>query len=152
YGLALAVGVLANATGLVLIGLDGVPLAIAAAIPAGIGFALVEFATMALAPRLADDAILGRVYGLLEVICAGLSGLGARRGPLLVAGLGATGGLAAIGGAYAVVGIASWRSLRRLDSGQEDASRVRELLRGVPFLAPLPLPRLERLVRGARSL
>jgi MFS family permease len=152
YGLALAVGVLAHATGLVLIGLDGVPLAIAAAIPAGIGFALVEFATVALAPRLADDAILGRVYGLLEIIYAGLSGLGALLGPLLVSGVGATGGLAATGGGYAIVGLATWRSLGRLDSGQEDASRVRELLRGVPFLAPLPLPRLERLVRGARSL
>jgi len=152
YGLALAVGVLGHAAGLVLMGLDGIPLAIAAAIPAGIGFALVEFATMALAPRLADDAVLGRVYGLLEIIYAGLSGLGALLGPLLVVGLGATGGLAATGGAYALVGVATWRSLRRLDSGQEDAGRVRELLRGVPFLAPLPLPRLERLVRGAHPL
>jgi CRP-like cAMP-binding protein len=41
--------------------------------------------------------------------------------------------------------------MARLDTGQEEASRVRELLHGVSFLSPLPLPRLERLVRGAQS-
>jgi CRP-like cAMP-binding protein len=42
--------------------------------------------------------------------------------------------------------------MARLDTGQGEASRVRELLHGVSFLSPLPLPRLERLVRGAQSM
>ena len=32
------------------------------------------------------------------------------------------------------------------------ATRIRDLLRGVPFLEPLPLPRLERLVRDAETV
>ena len=152
YGFAMSVGVLTHAGGLALMGLDGVPLALAAAIPAGIGFALVETATMALVPRLVDDAVIGRAYGFIELVYTGMSGLGALVGPVLATALGAPGGLIATGSGYAVVGALSWRAMGRLDETQRDAGRVRELLRGVPFLAVLPLPRLERLVRGSRAL
>lgn len=152
YGLVLSVGVLAHAGGLAVMGLDGVPLAIAAVVPTGAGYALVDTATLALAPRLADDATLGRVYGLMELMYAGLVGLGALLGPLLAAWLGAAGGLAASGSGYVLAGLLTWRALAELDSGQEEAGRVRELLRGIPFLTGMPLPRLERLVRGTRPL
>lgn len=152
YGLTLLVGVLAHGLGLVLTGLDGVPLALAAMLPAGIGFALVETGTMALVPRVVDDAVLGRVYGFLEIIYMGMSGLGALAGPLLVSLFGASMGLVVTGGAYAATGAVCWHAMARLDAGQQKAGRVRELLRAVPFLASLPLPRLERLVRGSRGL
>lgn len=152
FGLVLVVGALTFAIGLSVAGLDGEALAVAAMIPAGIGFALVETAVMALVPRLADDTIVGRVYALSEILYAGAAALGALLAPLLIDWLGAAGSLSAVGAAFAVAAGAVWRSYSRLDAEQEQAGRVRELLRGLPFLAPLPLPRLERLVRDARAV
>jgi hypothetical protein len=133
-------------------GVDGVPVAVAAMIPAGLGFALVETAVTGLVPRLADDAIVGRVYALSEVVYAGAAGVGAAIAPLLIDAFGAAGSLTVVGAAFAGGAVLAWRSYGRIDVGQEQAGRVRELLRGVSFLAPLPLTRLERLVRGAREM
>ena len=107
---------------------------------------------MALVPRLADDAIVGRVYALSEILYAGAAGVGALIAPSLISGLGVDGSLAAVGIAFGAGAIVAQRTFAKLDVGQEEAGRVRELLRGVSFLAPLPLPRLERLVRAARPL
>jgi MFS family permease len=151
YGLALFVGGLVFAGGLAAVGTDGVAVALIAMIPAGVGFALVETAVVGLVPRLADDTIIGRVYGLSEILYAGAAGLGALVAPLLIDAFGAAGSLAVVGGAFAAGTLVAGRSLARLDVGQEEAGRVRELLRKISFLDPLPLPLLERLVRGARS-
>ncbi len=152
YGLALLVGSLAFAIGVGVSGADGIALALVAMLPAGIGMALVEVSFMALVPRLADDAVAGRVYALAEVAYSGVAGIGALLAPVLIRALGVTQSLAAGGVAFGLLAVAASRTLTRLDAGQERASRVRELLRGVSFLAPLPLPRLERLVRGAEPL
>jgi hypothetical protein len=95
---------------------------------------------------------VGRVYALSEILYAGAVAVGALIAPLLIAALGAAGSLAAVGVAFALGALLAWRSYGRLDAGQAESGRVRELLRGVRFLAPLPLPRLERLVRGARAV
>jgi MFS family permease len=152
YGLALLLGALVFAVGIGVCGADGVALALVAMLPAGIGFALVETAVMGLVPRLADDAVAGRVYALSEILYAAGGGVGALIAPALISALGAPGSLAAVGGAYGVLAVAASRRLARLDEGQEQASRVRELLRRISFLAPLPLPRLERLVRRAEPV
>jgi MFS family permease len=150
-GLVLVVGALTFAIGLGVAGLEGEALAVAAMIPAGIGFSLVETAVMAVVPRLADDAVLGRVYALSEILYAGAAGLGALLAPVLIDWLGAAASLSALGAAFAVAAIVAWRSYSRLDAAQEQAGRVRELRRGLPFLARLPLPRLPRLMRDARA-
>jgi CRP-like cAMP-binding protein len=152
YGLALLVGCISFAVGVGVAGADGIPVALLAMLPAGIGMALVETGFMALVPRLADDAVAGRVYGLAEVAYSGAAGLGALLAPPLIRALGTRGSLAAGGAAFGLLAISTSATLARLDTGQEEASRVRELLRGVSFLAPLPLPRLERLVRGAQPM
>ena len=152
YGLALAAGSIVFAGGLALAAIDVLPLAITAMIPAGIGFAFVEIAVMAIVPRLADDAIVGRVYALSEVLYAGAAGVGALIAPSLISALGVRGSLDVVGVAFGAAAIVGQRTFARLDMGQEEAGRVRELLRGVSFLAPLPLPRLERLVRAARPV
>ena len=151
YGLAMAVGVVTLGAAIALCAADGTIGAVALMIPAGLGFALVEAASLGLVPRLADDAVAGRVYGTYELLYAGGGAVGALIAPALI-------DLAGVQGQpgdhrrrhTALVGIAAWPALWRLDEGQEEAGRVRELLRGVPFLRPLPLPRLERLVRNAR--
>lgn len=152
YGLALALGAIASAAGVALAGVDGVPVAVAAMVPAGFGLALVEAAVMGVVPRLADDATIGRVYALSEVLYAGAAGLGALIAPALIDALGAPASLAAVGIVFGVGAAFALKAFARLDAGQEEAARLRELLRGVSFLAPLVLPRLERLVRGARAV
>lgn len=152
YGLALGLGAIVFGLGLATAGAGGIPLALIALLPAGLAFALVETAAMGLVPRCADDVVVGRVYGLFELTYAVGGGAGALAAPLLVDWLGAPGSMAAVGCGYALMGLVAWGSLARLDRGQEEATGVRELLRGVPFMTPLPLPRLERLVRNARPV
>ena len=152
YGLALLLGALVFAVGVGVTGADGVPLALVAMLPVGIGFALVEAAVMALVPRLADDVVAGRVYALAEVLFAGAAGVGALLAPTLIRALGAPGSLAVVGAGFGALAIGVSGALAQLDAGQEEASRLRELLRGIRFLAPLPLPRLERLVRRAEAV
>lgn len=152
YGLALAVGSGAFAAGLALAGVDGIAVAIAAMVPAGLGFALVETGVMAIVPRLADDAIVGRVYALSEILYAGAGGVGAVIAPALIVAFGVADSLIVVGAVFGAAALLALRTLSRLDTGQLEAGRLRELLRGVSFLAELPLPRLERLVRGAREL
>ncbi|MEA2159082.1 MAG: hypothetical protein QOD66_1462 [Solirubrobacteraceae bacterium] len=152
YGLALAIGALVFGCALAATGADGIPLAVVAMVPAGLGFGLVEASVMGLVPRLADDAVMGRVYGLSEILYAGAAGVGAVIAPLLTHIFGAAGTLAVVGLAFAAGAGLAWPACSRLDSGQGQTTRVRELLRGIPFLAPLPLPRLERLVRAARAV
>lgn len=152
YGLALLVGAVGFGAALAVTGLDGVALAVAAMVPAGLGFALVETGMMALVPRLADDAVVGRVYALSELAYAGAGGLGALIAPLLIDALGIAGSITAVGVIYGALALLSWRRCERLDDAQEQAGGLRDLLRGVPFLTPLPLPRLERLVRDAHPV
>lgn len=152
YGLALSVGASAFGAGLLASGLGAVPLAVAAMVPVGIGFSLVETAVMAIVPRLADDQVVGRVYGVSELLYGAAGAVGALTAPPLIAAVGAGHSLIVVGVAYALCGLAAWRFCRRLDSNEERADRVRTLLHGVPFLTPLPLPQLERLVRSAREV
>lgn len=152
YGLALLFGSLSFAVGVGVSGLDGVALALIAMVPAGIGMALVETGFMGLVPRLADDAVAGRMYALSEIAYSGAAGVGALIAPVLIRALGAPGSLVATSSTFGLLALGAFGTMARLDTGQEEATRVRELLHGVSFLSPLPLPRLERLVRGAQSV
>ncbi len=149
YGRALVVGALVFGVLVAVAGLGGVALVVAVMLPVGLGFTLVEGGLMGVIPRLADDAVIGRVYGVSELFYAGFSALGAALAPLLIGWLGIRGSLVAVGSAYTLLALGTWRWCARLDRGQQTASRVRDLLHDVPFLTPLPLPQLERLVRAA---
>ena len=152
YGLAMALGVLTLGLALALVSIETVTFALILMVPAGLGFALVDTASMGLVPRLADDAVAGRIYGLYEFLYGAATAAGALLAAPLINVAGVGGSFIVLGGGYAVMGILAWRALSKLDEGQEEAGRVRELLRGVAFLRPLPLPRLERLVRNSRPL
>ncbi len=115
YGLALLVGALGFAIAIGVSGADGVPLAVVTMLPAGIGFALIEAAVMAVVPRLADDAMAGRVYALSEALYASAGGAGALIAPLLIRALGVSGSLAAAGAAFAALAIVVAGQLARLD-------------------------------------
>lgn len=152
YGRALAVGALLFGILLAIAGAGTATVAVGLMLPIGLGFSLVEGAVMGVVPRLADDAVIGRVYAVSELLYAGMAAVGAAIAPLLIAWWGVGGSMAALGLVYAGLTLLTWRSCVRLDHGQQDATRARDLLHAVPFLAPLPLPQLERLVRAAEPV
>jgi hypothetical protein len=152
YGRAFAIGAVLFGAVLAVAGYGGAAVAIIAMAPLGVGFALIEGAIMGVIPRFADDAVIGRVYGVCEVSYAAFGALGAVIAPLLLHLVGVSGALLTLGVGYLVVVVAVNSRLSRLDRGEQVAERVRALLHGVPFLTPLPLPQLERVVRGARPI
>jgi MFS family permease len=88
YGRALLVGSLVFGLLLAVAGVGGVALVIAVMLPVGLGFALVEGSVMGVIPRLADDAVIGRVYGVTELLYSGAAAVGAALAPALIAWLG----------------------------------------------------------------
>ena len=152
YGRALLLGALAFGVPMAVSGAGGVAVAVLAMVPVGVGYSMVESAMMGVLPRLADDAVIGRVYAVCELLYAGVAALGALLAPLLVHAVGPRGSLAVVGAGYAALGLAAAYRCLQLDRGEQVANRVRELLHGVPFLGTLPLPKLERLVRSAQPL
>ncbi|MGH8327952.1 MAG: cyclic nucleotide-binding domain-containing protein, partial [Steroidobacteraceae bacterium] len=152
YGLALSIGGLSSGLFLAVAALGGRGVALAAMAPIGLGFALIEGGVMAIIPRLADDAIVGRVYGLMEMIYSGGAAAGALVAPVLISILGVDGSMVFVGAALALMTAVLLPSLTRLDMHQERATRVRNLLLAIPCFSPLPLPRLERLVQEAQTL
>ena len=85
------------------------------------------------------------------MILWGAAALGAIASPVLVELLGIRGTLVAAGAPVALLALAVWGSLRRIDAATAP-SPVVDLLRGVPLFAPLPLPALERLAEAATPL
>jgi MFS family permease len=110
----------------------------------GIGNTLVDVAGLTLLQRVVPDEVLGRVFGVLECVFAATIGLGAVVAPLLIHVAGARTALLAVGALLPVLTLATWPMLTRIDRGAADPARLR-LLRGVPFMAPLPEATLERL-------
>jgi hypothetical protein len=152
YGLALLVGCLSFAVGVGVSGADGVAVALLAMLPAGVGMALVEVGFMALVPRLADDAVAGRMYALSEIAYSGAAGIGALIAPALIHALGRAGKL---GGHELRLRVAGRRHLWNDGAtGHRPGASLacpRALARcELPLAAAAP--RLERLVRGAHSI
>ena len=146
YGRALLVGSLVFGLLLAVAGVGGVALVIAVMLPVGLGFALVEGSVMGVIPRLADDAVIGRVYGVTELLYSGAAAVGAALAPALIAWWGVGGSLVVVGLTYAALALATWRWCAGLDRGQQTATRVRDLLarRPVPAAAAPSAARASR--------
>src|SRR5215207_3396034 len=141
------------------VGLWGLPIALIPLYPSqaialillacvGIGNALVDVGLFTLMARLAPDAVLARVFGLLESLISLAVGLGAVVASLLI-------NLTSLGIALVVVGalcpslvIVAWRRLRRLDRYIGELDKEITVLHGVHMFQPLPLPAIEQLARG----
>lgn len=111
----------------------------------GVGYALVEIAALTLVQRLASDELLARVFGVTESLYWVATGLGAIVAPLLIAGLGVRGALALAGGCLLALAALRARALARIEHGRPVPARGFALLRGVGFLAPVPIATVESL-------
>jgi MFS family permease len=141
------------------VGLWGLPLTLVALVPQqsaalgllafiGVGNALIDLAGFTLIARMAPDEVLARVFGVLESLVAVFIGIGAVVASTMVEWFGVQTALIAIGLVCPVLGLASWRRLRRLDRSVDVLDLDIGLLQRVPMFRSLPLPSIEQLARG----
>jgi MFS family permease len=117
----------------------------------GVGNTLVDVAGNTLLQRAAPEAVLARVFGVLESATMVAIAVGAALAPLLVSAIGARAALVAIGALLPVGTLLCWRRLSRLDTPDPAVLRRRDLLARVPILGPLPPAVRERLALAARE-
>jgi hypothetical protein len=114
----------------------------------GVGNALIDLAGFTLIGRLAPDAVMARVFGVLESLVAVSIGVGSIIASLLIAWVGLAPALITIGLVCPVLAVASWWRLRSLDHSVDALDEDVNLLQQVPMFQPLPLPAIEQLARG----
>jgi len=140
------VGVLVWGAALATVGLFSVPWVAAALLAlAGLGRVVMDVAGRTLLQRVSPDALLSRVFGVLEGIHMASFAIGSILAPLLVAAAGPSGAFAVSGLALVAVTAASWRRLLRIDAAGVVRPRELAALREVSFFLPLNGPALERL-------
>jgi len=111
----------------------------------GIGNTLVDVSGMTLMQRSADEAVLARVFGVLESLILGTLAVGALVAPLLVSVFGPRGALVAAGAFLPALLVVTLPALRRVDDAAHVPTEPLALLRSLPLFAPLPPTVLERL-------
>jgi MFS family permease len=115
---------------------------------AGLGDTVADASGITILQRTIPEDVLSRAFGALAMILWGAAALGALVAPVLIDVLGIRGTLVAAGAPVALLALAVWGSLRRIDAATAP-SPVVELLRRVPLFATLPLSALERLAAAA---
>jgi MFS family permease len=111
----------------------------------GVGETLVEVAGPTLLQRSVPDEVLARVFGALESMLIATIGIGGLLAPILIEALGIRGALIATGAILPVLAAVFWRRLTTVERAHPVAEAELVLLRGVPFLTPLPPGTLEQL-------
>jgi MFS family permease len=110
----------------------------------GLGNTLVDVAGLTLLQRTAPPDVIGRVFGVLEMVLVGTIGLGAALAPTLIDVVGTRWSLVAVGAILPALAALTWRSLVRIDV-ESHAPEQLGLLKRIDIFAPLPAPALERL-------
>jgi MFS family permease len=123
--------------------------AIAGLVLLGIGNPLVDVPCFTLLQRAVPDALLARVFGVLQLIWNGSIGVGAIIAPALLSWLGVRGALIVAGCFVPALVTLLWPRLLRIDTeAAAPASDRLALLRQTPIFAPLPGGSLESLARS----
>ena len=134
----------------------GLPLALIGIWPAT-GVALVALAVSGFANSLldvsgftsmqehVDERLLGRVFGLFELVVIVAVALGSLTAPVLLDVLGSRGALIAIGILLPVLAVLAHRGLGRIDDGMAVRADELDLLRRTDVFAPLSYAALRRL-------
>jgi MFS family permease len=138
------------------IALWGAPLVVLGVIPeapaaivllalVGIGNALIDVGGFTMLARLADEAVLARMFAAFEAILTIGIAAGALLTPVILELLGIRLGLVAVGLVTPVAVVACWAGLRRLDARMLVRDADIELLHHVPMLRALPQATIEQL-------
>ena len=111
----------------------------------GLGNTLVDVAGLTLLQRTAPPEVVGRVFGVLEMLLVATMGLGAVIAPLLIDRVGIRWSLVITGAVLPVLAALTWRRLLAIDAAARMPGPELELLGRVPLFAPLAGSSLERL-------
>jgi predicted MFS family arabinose efflux permease len=122
-----------------------VPAAIALFAAVGLGNALIDVGGFTMLARLADEAVLARMFAAFEAILTIGIAAGALLTPLVIDLLGIRLALVAIGLVAPIAVVACWAELRRLDARMRVRDADIELLHNVPMLRALPQATIEQL-------
>ena len=118
----------------------------------GAGNTVVDVAAITLIQRAAPEAVLARVFGIIEsVLLAGL-GLGAILAPVLIAWLGARPAIVVTGLMLPVAVVLMGRRIGRLDAVGRELVPLVGLLRATSIFNPLPQATLEQVARRLEPL
>jgi MFS family permease len=150
---AFAAGVVAWGVGVTLLGATtstAVALVLLAGV--GVGNTIVDVAAVTLLQRSAADAVLGRVFGVLESVLLASLGIGSVLAPLATHLLGVRPALVATGLVLPVVVVVSGRALMALDAPDPAMVDRTALMRRHPIFAPLAEATLEQLSRLLESV
>ena len=111
----------------------------------GFGNALLDVSGFTLLQRTVDEHVLGRVFGVFEVLVAAAVAAGSVLGSLQVEQIGIRPALVVSGLFLPALALLCARGLRAIDAAADVPERQLGLLSGVPLFAPLPANTLERL-------
>ncbi|MFL5861707.1 MAG: MFS transporter [Solirubrobacteraceae bacterium] len=147
-GLSMWLGIGIALWGLPLILLGAVPsqlVALALMTVIGFGNALIDAGAFTLLARLADEAVLARMFAAFEAILTLGVAVGGLLTPVVVHLLGLRSALVAIGCVAPAAVVVRWSALRRLDARMRVRSADIEILHQVPMLRVLPEATIEQL-------
>jgi len=116
-------------------------------VASGAGNSITTMAGRTLLQRIAPEAVLGRVFGVLEGLSMFALAIGAVGSGLLVETLGVGGAFVVTGLLVPVVLVLTWTQLRMLDRDARapDPEALR-LLRHIPIFAPMAATSIERIL------
>ena len=97
--------------------------------------------------RVVDDAILTRVFGVIEALWMAGVGVGSGIAGVLTRTFSIPTALAIVGGGLVVLTVPTIPGLRRIDHAAVVPERQFSLVRGLAMFAPLPRTELERVAR-----
>ncbi len=111
----------------------------------GVGNALLDVSGFTLMQRTVDEHVLGRVFGVFEILVAVAVALGSALGSLLVTQIGIRWALVVAGSVLPTLALLSYSRLREIDDASTVPERELGVVSEVPLFAPLPVTTLERL-------
>ena len=140
------------------VALWGIPLCVIGALPSvpsslamvaviGLGNALVDVALFTMLGRLVADAVLARMFGVLESVIAVTVALGSIVAAVAIDLIGIRPALASLGAVAPFVVLIAWRGLSHMDQSLAVRQRELDVLQRVPMLRTLPVPTIEHLAR-----
>jgi MFS family permease len=128
-----------------------VVIAVAALVVSGIGNAVLDVAGFTLMQRIADDRVLGRVFGVFYVGVLASMGIGSVVAPALIDLIGIRGALALGGALLPAAALVVYPRLHRIDDQASVPEAALSAVAAVPLFEPLPPTSLEKLARAAAS-
>ena len=127
----------------------GVMVVVAAFVVSGIGNAVLDVAGFTQMQRVADDRVLGRVFGVFYVGILASTGIGSIAAPALIHLIGIRGSLAFGGALLPAVALVIYPGLDRVDDYASVPEAALSAVSAVPLFAPLAPTSLEKLARAA---